>query len=419
MKRKSAGAAATPAAVTAGNKGGSNSQSAVPTGSKWMQAQLASALMLGMMFLAAIFALQGVLLSSLIEHYGLEDSAQGLASSAASAGGVIALVSSVFLIGRLPKVTLLQIALGVCAVFLALLKLAPTFAVFVGLWLALGVGMGYVDMLLSSCMADLYTGRRATQMMCILHMLYGVSSVICPPIYNGLMRGMAWNSVYLCVAAAGALLLAYTTLAARLMKRSGGSGLAEQKMNLKTAAKVITKGALPGLIAAMFCHGMFLGGLNTWINRYVGVTLNSSLGGMASSFMFFGVMASRLLMPILPLSPVKYVRAAGFAAGAAVLIALPMMNGWAMCIAVCLCGLAYGAMIPCMLDIGCAETPESTMLATTVMMLALYLAQAVVSPVIGALESAFSLHAGIGLCGAFMLLCSGFCLIARLPKEKK
>ncbi len=414
MKRKEAGVAVTTTAVTASHERGSNCQSAQPTGSNCQSARPTLptlALLVGMMFLASIFALQGVLLSSLIAHYELSDSAQGLASSAASAGGVIALVSSFFLIGRLPKLWLLRIAVGVCAVFLALLKFAPGFGVFVGLWLCLGVGMGYVDMLLSSCMADLFTGRMATRMMCIMHMLYGLSSVLCPVIFNGLMDGgMAWNSVYLCVAGAGLALLVFSILA-------GGRVSQEARMNLSDIFRVVRKGALPGLIAAMFCHGMFLGGLNTWINRYVGVTLGSSLGGTASAFMFFGVMASRLILPFLPLSPVKYVRFAGFAAGAAVLIALPMQNGAAMCAAVLVCGLAYGAMIPCMLNIGCAETPESSMLATTVMMLALYLAQAIVSPVIGALEAAVNLHAGIGLCAAFMILSSVCSLLARIRRE--
>ena len=49
-------------------------------------------------------------------------------------------------------------------------------------------------------------------------------------------------------------------------------------MSFKQMGVVVRKGALPGLIAAMFAHGFFLGGLNTWINRYVGVTLGSALG---------------------------------------------------------------------------------------------------------------------------------------------
>lgn len=48
--------------------------------------------------------------------------------------------------------------MATCAVFLALLKVSPAYAVFVVMWFALGIGMGYLDMLVSSCMADLYEG---------------------------------------------------------------------------------------------------------------------------------------------------------------------------------------------------------------------------------------------------------------------
>lgn len=380
---------------------------------------LAAALMAGMAFLSSIYSLQGPLLSSMIEHFGLTDSAQGLASSASSVGGVIALLTSFLMIGRLPKMTLFRIALGVCAVFLALLKLAPVFAVFVGLWLALGVGMGYVDMLVSSCMADLYEGRAATRMMCFLHMTYGVASVIFPIFYSGAMgAGMMWNSLYLCISALAVVLLAYTAFAVRRASRGGGKLMAaEQRMSFKQMGGVVCKGALPGLIVAMFCHGMFLGGLNTWINRYVGVTLGSDLGALAVSCMFVGVMSSRLLVPFMPFTPERYVRVSGLLAGVVLLAALPFGNGLVMCIAACISGLFFGAMIPCMLNIGCAETPESTMLATTVLMLSLFLAQAITSPLIGALEAAFSLHVGIAMCGMFMLLAS-LCCIPTLKGRK-
>ena len=65
------------------------------------------------------------------------------------------------------------------------------------------------------------------------------------------------------------------------------------------------------------------------------------------------------------------------------------------------------------------ETPESTLLATTALCLALYLPQIVASPIIGALESAFSLHAGIALCGVFMILCSVCCILSPLPRKGK
>ena len=379
---------------------------------------LTATLIMGMMFISCIFTLQGSLLTNLITHYNLSDSVQGFASSAASAGGVLALVSSFFLIGHLPKLLLLRIAVAICAIFLALLKVSPSFSVFVAMWFAIGIGLGYLDMLVSSCMADLYEGRAATRMMCVLHMSSGIVSSLVPMVYAALLKKIPWNSVYLCVACVGIVLLILTTMAVRFA-RSGmkKEPMAENRMTFSQMGAVMKKGALPALVAAMFCHGIFYGGLNTWINRYVQVTLNSNLGSLSMSLMFVGVLVSRLIISLLSLSPVKLIRICGYAAAASVFIALPFKNGAVMCAGILVCGLMYGAMIPCTLDVGCAATPESTMFATTCMVLSLYLGEAIVPPVIGALESMFNLHVGIALCGVFMVLTSVFCGIAKLPED--
>ena len=382
---------------------------------------LALALMLGMALLAAIGALHGALLSSIIEHYQLSKSAQGAASSAASIGSVVALLASFLLIGRLPKLTLLRLALCLNAVTLVLLKFAPAFGAFTGLWLLTGVGAGFIDMLLSSCMADLYTGRMATRMMCLLHTIFGLSSMICPAVYGRLIRGgLPWNDIYLGVGLLCVALALFLTAAVRLARRSGREALAaEKRLSRRAMGGILRKGAMPGLLAGMVCHGIFLAGLNTWINRYVSVTLSSSLGDLALSFLFFGVMASRLLVSFLPVSTVRYVRLGGLAAGAFILLALPFHSAALMCAALSAAGLAFGALIPCILDLGCREVPESSMLATSALALSLYLGQIAAPPLIGALESAVSLHAGIGLCGAFMLLTSACCWLAPLKRDDR
>jgi predicted MFS family arabinose efflux permease len=145
--------------------------------------------------------------------------------------------------------------------------------------------------------------------------------------------------------------------------------------------------------------------------------LKSDLGSLSLSLMFFGVMGSRLTMAFSKISPVKYIKFAGIFAGVFMLAALPFRNGAVMCAGIFACGLMFGAFIPCVLDVGCAATPESTMFATTAMMLAVYLGQAVAPPVIGALASAFSMHAGMIFCAAFMFLCSVFCRFAKLPEN--
>ena len=69
--------------------------------------QLTGVLIAGMALLACIFALHGSLLTRTIDFYGLTDAAQGMPSAAASAGGFLALISSLILSGRISKLTLL------------------------------------------------------------------------------------------------------------------------------------------------------------------------------------------------------------------------------------------------------------------------------------------------------------------------
>lgn len=111
---------------------------------------------------------------------------QGFASRAASIGGVAALIASFFLIGKLSKLLLLRLAVATCAVFLALMKVSSTFAVFVAMWFGLGIGMGFLDMLVSSCMSDLYEGRAATpesSMLATTAMMFAVylGQAVAPP----------------------------------------------------------------------------------------------------------------------------------------------------------------------------------------------------------------------------------------------
>lgn len=384
---------------------------------------MAASLMAGMAFLAAIYALMGALLNNIIAGYNLSDSAQGLASSAASAGCIIALVTSFLLIGRLPKIRLLQISVIICFAFLALLKISPNFSMFVFLWLILGIGMGYLDSLCSSCMADLYrgTGHTATFMMCMLHMTFGISNTVTPIIFSGMLKGgIQWKSIYLYVAAAGLLLFLFLSYSIRINAGNSERSViaTEQKLSFKRMAQLLSRPPIPGLFTAMFFHGFFLGGLNTWINRYVGVTLGSSLGDIALSFMFFGVLFSRLIVPFTPIKPQKYVCTAGFAAGILLLVAVPFRNGTIMCIAVALSGLAYGAIIPCIHNLACAAMPESSMLVTSANMIMVFIAQVIASPLIGALESAFNLHVGIVILGICMMLCSVCALFGGVGRIK-
>ena len=65
-------------------------------------------LLLCMVFLSAVFAVQGSLLSTMIDNYQLNAANQGLANTMAFTGGIIALISAFALQGRWKKRTLVN-----------------------------------------------------------------------------------------------------------------------------------------------------------------------------------------------------------------------------------------------------------------------------------------------------------------------
>lgn len=374
-------------------------------------------LLLSIAFLSAVFAVQGALLNSMIDAYGLVASNQGSANAAAFAGGIAALLTAFFLQGRVRKRALLRASIALCAAGLVLLWLAPNYLIFCAVWFAVGYALAMMDTVLSACMADLYSGEAATRMLCVLHTCFGLASVLTPIVFQAMLAGgMPWKRVYLVIAASGAALLAVGTLVRVARRIPDPEVLTARAASLGDIAGGIRAGGLGILVVAMLFHGVFLSGLNTWINRYADA-LSGSLALPAQSCLFLGIMLSRLLMPILPIKTGQYVRVGGLLGAAALAVGLCATDGILLRVALALAGLMAGALIPCILSLGCDRLRENTLLATTAMMLALYAGQAVSSPIIARLEAAFGLRWGIALCAVCMALCSACCALDRSGKR--
>ncbi len=365
---------------------------------------LTAFLLLGMVFLSTLFALQGILLSSIIDAFGLTSSDQGLPNSAAFLGGIAALFIAFVLSHRIPKWTALLLSLALCGAAVFCLKLASGLMAFIAVWGVLGFGMGMMDTLLSACMAQLYEGKLRICMMCFLHTAYGITSAAAPVLFEALMkRGLAWRDVYLFPA-----VLACALVIAGLLLRPGRADREADAPRASASLKAVKQAKLWNYMAAAFFHGVFLSGLNTWINRFSEVYTAARLAVPPMSFMFIGIMCSRIVIPFLPLKTETYVRAAGFAAGAATLAGILFPEWLSPCILVS--GFLFGALLPCVLSLACERIPSQTLTCTTALMLSLYVGQSVSSPIIGALEAAVSLKAGMGVCCLSMALTSLFCL---------
>lgn len=374
-------------------------------------------LLLSIAFMSAVFAVQGALLNAMIDAYALDASNQGSANAAAFAGGIVALLTAFFLQGRVRKRALLRASIGLCAAGLVMLWLAPGYLVFCAVWFVVGYALAMMDTVLSACMADLYTGEAATRMLCVLHTFFGLASVLTPIGFQALLAGgMPWKRIYLVIAVSGALLLLAGTLVRIARRIPDPEVLNARAVSLGDIAGGIRAGHLALLVIAMLFHGVFLSGLNTWINRYADA-LSGSLALPAQSCLFLGIMLSRLLMPLLPIKTGRYVQFGGLLGAVALGIGLCLTSGIALRVALVLAGLLAGALIPCVLSLGCDRLRENTLLVTTAMMLALYAGQAVSSPIIARLEAAFGLRWGIALCAVCMALCSVFCMMDQAKEQ--
>ena len=367
-----------------------------------------------MAFLSSIFALQGALLTDIINFFHPDSSAQGYSSLFSSFGGMTAFIIAFLLVGRIPKMKLLQVGILTSVVFLVCLSFSKNYMLFIAAWFLCGIGMGFIDTLLSSCIADLYTGEQATRMMCNLHTTFGISSMVFPAVYSSLKKaGASWDKIYLFVAAIGLIIGTVLFLSER--RRNTGSRSVESnvrdihnesRMTISEIFSILKQGAQPFFILAMFTHGMFLGGLNSWLTHYVSETLSGRLGSIALSFMYVGVLVSRFSFPFLKLPAGKYLPFAGLVSGAVLAAAIPFKSDITVCVAAAISALFFGAMIPCMLDTACARLKNNSLLVTTSMMLSLYLGQGLASPILGALEKTVGLQYGMYLCALFMVLTS-------------
>ena len=379
--------------------------------------RFAAALLIMMVFLSSFNNIIGVLLSYIIDHFHLTDAAQGYSATAISMGGIIALLSSLFVMGRAPKKKLLLLAVSVCVVSLVLLRCsASSFVMFLVVSVILGMGTGYMDTLLSSNMADLYQGKQAAKMMGVLHTTFSASSIMVPMIYASVLSGfsakeIAWNNLYLFPAGLGVIaLLIYIFGFPRGKESKNNSEVIpaarDEKLTAKLIKEKLTRGTLPGLLIALMLHSVFSNGIATWISRYINVVIGGTMGEMALSLLWLGIMVSRFSVPLLPIKTESYLCFAGLLTGAVVLVGVMFGNAILMCAATLLAGLIFGAMFTGCLNVGCEATPENTMLATTSLSLAASVGGMISAPLIGALESIFTLHVGMAGAAGFIILSS-------------
>jgi MFS family permease len=147
----------------------------------------------------------GILIPSLRAHYYLDAGTVGEVFLFSSIGYLITALSNGLLVERLGQRAVLL--LGTAAFFfsVALVSLAPPFAVVLALLLLQGCGTAIIDI---GCNASLVQLPHGTTLLNYLHATHGIGALLGPLLASTMVTsGLGWNRVYVAWAAMGLVLL--------------------------------------------------------------------------------------------------------------------------------------------------------------------------------------------------------------------
>ena len=378
---------------------------------------LTASVCLSAVFLATVNSSHGALLTPMIGRYGLAASEQGYPNSAQNIGCIAAMFTSLWVIGRLRKQTLLTAAVALMAVLMIPLSLLPSFPAYLGLYALVGVAFAYIDAIASSMIADLHPGKNSARMMCVMHACHGLSGIVSPLLLSAAL-GSSGNMprAYLTVLAIGVLTLAFLGPANARIRLSEAASRPEPLTRAQLSA-FFGDPTLRALAICILFYGIHLSGMIVWIDRYVDVGLQSALGALALAFLYAGMTGSRLLVPLLRIRPLTYICASCLLSAAVLGVGLCVRSAAVMCGCVLLCSLLSGALVPVALGTACAGFASNTLLASTLMNLCMLAGNCVSSPLIGMIEARAGLRWGMSACALALVAAAAPAL--RLRAERK
>jgi len=363
---------------------------------------------LALLIFAVVNTTLGALLTRYIDHYQLIESQQGLPVSMLNIGCIIAITSSLWVTRWIKKQHLVWLASAATVLLLIPQGFPPPFPVFSALFLLIGISVGYTDVLASSSIADLYDGKRAATMMCILHAVFGAAGIVMPLVYSVMMNaGLPWNGIYTVLFGIGACMLAYIIpVSISRARHLTLQGVVNQRFTRGDLQRFFKDQGSIMILVAIFFYAFFLSAITIWIDRYVGVGLgNKNLSALSLSLFWVGLTLSRLLTPLLNIKPPVLIRWASLATAATLVIGIALHNAPLMCATSVLAGLFSGATIPLLLHIACQKYKSNTLMATTFLFLAIYASQSIAPPIMGFIASTWGLTIAMLLCPAAVGLC--------------
>ena len=323
---------------------------------------------------------QGVLLSDLIDHYGLKSASQGLFSTFQSIGCIAACILVVILAGKIRRSRMLLCSISFMTAAIALMSLRlPIFAA-LPVYTLFGIGYASTSVVSSSFAATIYPGKQSV--MGILHAFLGTGGLLAPLLLRRLRQGLPWNRVY----AADALILLVVWLLYFFAMNATGVGQVERndsrgKITLSGLKTFLSRPRNLLLLLAAFGYMGFQNGVGVWITRFLDFRIpGANIGPFALSAFWIGITVARLTIMRTKIRPEVAFAAGCLLSAASLALAIRATSAPLAFALILIAGFVSGAAIPQLYHLISVWNPENALLPTSVVGVTLYIATMLTAP---------------------------------------
>ena len=342
---------------------------------------------------ALCFTLTSVLLPDLSAAFALPPRLEGTMSSITSVGSLLALISMLFLQGRIRKSWVLAGSGLVMLVCILLKGLVPSYALLLGVFFVFGIALGYSDCNCNAFIVDL-NGSDSSRYLGALHAFSGLGAMLAPLFITWIRSRETWQNTYFIMAgiiAVPFLCFLFTCIYMRRRLHTGAKP--EIRLTLSDIREYLTTRENLVVLACLLLYTIHFNGLIVWVTLYTERVLGAdSLRAYPLAVFWIFAALSRFFAPRTGVEPRKLFLI-GTPVGALVLLAGILSRNPVVLILCCgCCGLLSGPSIPTLIGIGCARYQDRSGLPSSLLVIMQYIASTVSPLIMAAISDAASLQ---------------------------
>ncbi|MFC4987965.1 MFS transporter [Saliphagus infecundisoli] len=296
---------------------------------------------------------RGALLSSFEETFGVSESLLGLVAPAGTVGFVVAILAVGLAAGRLDVRATMLVGAVAMTFAMAVTAIAPVYALLLAALLAQGAAGGVFRGLDRPLLSHVYPDRLG-RIFVLYSLAWSIGAVSGPVVVSTVLSVADWRLTYLLLAAW------FLPVVALLWKLDSPSGWSETELDRAALSELLGRPAIRGALAGMALVGGIEGAIFTWLPYYAGTFLERNVANLALSAYLLAYVPGRYLYARLVESGgyLRLALATTLLAVPTIALALVVLSGPAMLLAVFATGLLISSIFPLLSAYGVEAAPD-------------------------------------------------------------